>query len=150
MSIVNWFENNLDAEERVITRDLISVAIADKEFDESELITIWEICKEEGISDVEMMDSVRNKDDKHLAEVFRTKEDKKKYLMHLIYMVAADGNYSPLEMHVVEIIARKLGFSSMQMLMFVLDDIDEGLFSSEEGLVLMKNFLKHFISIENN
>ena len=34
MSIVDWFINDLNTEERALTRDLLSVAIADYEFSE--------------------------------------------------------------------------------------------------------------------
>ncbi len=36
MSIVDWFTNDLSSEERTLTRDLLSVAIADQEFCEEE------------------------------------------------------------------------------------------------------------------
>lgn len=43
MSIVDWFKNNLSADERTLTRDLLSVAVADKEFCDEEKSTIMEI-----------------------------------------------------------------------------------------------------------
>ena len=36
MGIVNWFTNNIESKERVLTRDLLSMAIADGEFMEEE------------------------------------------------------------------------------------------------------------------
>ena len=60
MGIVDWFINNLDTEERALTRDLLSVAIADHEFSEEEQKTILAICETEGISMVELMDSIRD------------------------------------------------------------------------------------------
>ena len=36
MGIVDWFTNDLSTEERALTRDLLSVAIADHEFSEEE------------------------------------------------------------------------------------------------------------------
>ena len=49
MSIVDWFTNDLNAEERTLTRDLLSVAVADKEFCDEEKSTIMEICQIKGI-----------------------------------------------------------------------------------------------------
>lgn len=45
MGIVDWFTNDLSTEERALTRDLLSVAIADHEFSEEEQKTILEICE---------------------------------------------------------------------------------------------------------
>ena len=58
MGIVNWFSNNLEEKERVLTRDLISMAIADGDFSESERQELLRICKDEGISETELMDSL--------------------------------------------------------------------------------------------
>ena len=44
MGIVDWFINDLNTEERALTRDLLSVAIADHEFSEEEQKAILEIC----------------------------------------------------------------------------------------------------------
>lgn len=60
MSIVDWFKNDLNTEERTLTRDLLSVAVADGEFCDEEKNTILEICQLEGISAVELIDSIRN------------------------------------------------------------------------------------------
>lgn len=44
MRIVDWFTNDLNTEERTLTRDLLSVAIADKEFSGKEKKVIFETC----------------------------------------------------------------------------------------------------------
>ena len=44
MGIVNWFTNNIESKERVLTRDLLSMAIADGEFMEEERQEIVRIC----------------------------------------------------------------------------------------------------------
>lgn len=96
MGITNWFINNLNSEERILTRDLLSVAIADKEFSGEEKKTILEICMIEDISNVELMDSIRNQ--VTTSRVLVTQEDKKRYLLNLIRVMSADKNYYPLEM----------------------------------------------------
>ena len=49
MSIVDWFTNDLNTEERTLTRDLLSVAVADKEFTYNEKQVILETCMLEDI-----------------------------------------------------------------------------------------------------
>lgn len=144
MSIVDWFTNDLNAEERALTRDLLSVAIADHEFSEEEQKTILEICETEGISSVQMMDSIRDK--KSGAKQLQSTEEKKRYLLYLIKMMSTDGKFHTLELHIIEVIAKKLDVHPMQLLSFVLDEISERHISKDEGLVIIDNFVRHFIA----
>lgn len=145
MGIVDWFTNDLSTEERALTRDLLSVAIADHEFSEKEQKTILEICETEDISLVEMMDSIRDK--KSGARLLRSTDEKKRYLLHLIKMMSADGRFPSLELHIIEVVAKKLEVNPMQLLSFVLDEISESRISKDEGLVIINNFVKHYIAI---
>ena len=144
MSIVDWFTNDLNSEERALTRDLLSVAIADHEFSEEEQKTILEICETEGISSVQMMDSIRDK--KSGAKQLQSTEEKKRYLLYLIKMMSTDGKFHTLELHIIEVIAKKLDVHPMQLLSFVLDEISERHISKDEGLVIIDNFVRHFIA----
>ena len=74
MGIVNWFTNNIESKERVLTRDLLSMAIADGEFMEEERQEIVRICHIEGISDKSLMNSLRGED----VHIPKTKEDRRK------------------------------------------------------------------------
>lgn len=145
MGIVDWFTNDLSTEERALTRDLLSVAIADHEFSEKEQKTILEICETEDISLVEMMDSIRDK--KSGARLLRSTDEKKRYLLHLIKMMSADGRFPSLELHIIEVVAKKLEVNPMQLLSFVLDEISESRISKDDGLVIINNFVKHYITI---
>lgn len=145
MGIVDWFINDLNTEERALTRDLLSVAIADHEFSEEEQKAILEICETEGISLVELMDSIRDK--KSGAKLLHSTEEKKKYLLHLIRMMSADGKYPSLELHIIEVIAKKLEVNPMQLLSFVLDEISRNNLSKDEGIVIIDNFVRHYITI---
>lgn len=145
MGIVDWFTNDLSTEERALTRDLLSVAIADHEFSEKEQKAILEICETEDISLVEMMDSIRDK--KSGARLLRSTDEKKRYLLHLIKMMSADGRFPSLELHIIEVVAKKLEVNPMQLLSFVLDEINESRISKDEGLVIINNFVKHYITI---
>ena len=102
MGIVNWFTNDLSTEERTLTLDLLSVAIADQEFCEEEKDAILKVCELENISPVQLMDSIRDK--KTGAKVLHSMEEKKHYLLHLVIMIIADGKYCSLELRVIEII----------------------------------------------
>lgn len=145
MGIVDWFTNDMNTEERTLTRDLLSVAIADHDFSEEEQKAIKEICEAEGISLVEMMDTIR---DKHIgAKFFHSVEEKKKYLLHLIRMMSADGKYPSLELHVIEVIAKRLDITPMQVLSFVVDEISDGHISKDDGITVIDNFVRHYIII---
>lgn len=145
MGIVDWFTNDLSTEERALTRDLLSVAIADHEFSEKEQKTILEICETEDISLVEMMDSIRDK--KSGAKLLRSTDEKKRYLLHLIKMMSVDGRFPSLELHIIEVVAKKLEVNPMQLLSFVLDEINDNRIGKDEGLVIINNFVKHYIAI---
>lgn len=145
MGIVDWFTNDMNTEERTLTRDLLSVAIADHDFNEEEQNAITEICEAEGISLVEMMDSIR---DKHIgAKFLHSVEEKKRYLLHLIRMMSADGKFPSLELHVIEVIAKRLEITPTQILSFVLDEINDGHISKDDGIAVIDNFVRHYIII---
>lgn len=146
MGIANWFTNNLSTEERALTRDLISIAIADKEFTDKEKDMILDICKIEDISNVELMDSIRNP--KVGAKTLHTQEEKRNYLSHLILVMSVDNKYISLEMHLIEIIAKEIGISRFQLMSFVVDEIKAKKISQKEGLAIIDNFVKYFIETE--
>lgn len=145
MGIVDWFTNDLSSEERTLTRDLLSVAIADHEFSEEEQKTILEICETEDVSLVEMMDSIRDK--KSGARLLHSTDEKKRYLLHLIRMMSADGRFPSIELHMIEVVAKKLEVNSMQLLSFVLDEINENRISKDEGVVIINSFVRHYITV---
>ena len=145
MGIADWFTNDLNTDERALTRDLLSVAIADHEFSEKEQKTTLTICETEGISMVELMDSIREKESG--VKVLHSIEEKKRYLLHLIRMMSADGKFPSLELHVIEVIAKRLEINPMQLLSFVLDEISESHISKDEGVVIIENFVRHYITI---
>ena len=145
MGIVDWFTNDLSSEERTLTRDLLSVAIADHEFSEEEQKTILEICETEDVSLVEMMDSIRDK--KSGARLLHSTDEKKRYLLHLIRMMSADGRFPSIELHLIEVVAKKLEVNSMQLLSFVLDEINENRISKDEGVGIINSFVRHYITV---
>lgn len=143
MGITNWFINNLDSEERILTRDLLSVAIADKEFSEEERKTILEICMIEDISNVELMNSIRNQIT--TSNALLTQEDKKRYLLNLIRVMSADKNYYPLEMHIIEILAKKIGIPPLKLVLFLVEEIKDKNINQYEGLDIIEEFVRHLI-----
>ena len=143
MSIVDWFINDLSAEERTLTRDLLSVAVADKEFSEEEKKTILGVCQLEGISNTELMDSIRQQPAE--TKLLDTLEDKKRYLLHLIRMMMSDGKYYAIELHVIDVIASRIGITPMQLLSFILDEVNAGHISREEGIIVIDHFVRRFL-----
>ena len=87
--------------------DLISMAIADGEFTEDERLEIMQICRKQGISEKELLDSLRGED----IHIPKTQEEKFNYMSHLISVMNADGKCSPLEIHTLEILAKRIGFN---------------------------------------
>ena len=146
MGIVDWFTNKLDTNERDLVRDLISVAIADKELTSEEQQVILEICEIEDITDVELMDSVR--DSKTGSKVLHTLDEKKRFLLHLVRVMSADKKYPELEMHIIEIIAKKLGLKPLQIVAFVLDEIEDKNIRTDEGVTIAHQFVNHMLTIE--
>lgn len=143
MGIVDWFKNDLNTEERTLTRDLLSVAVADGEFCDEEKSTIMEICQIEGISTTELMDSIR--DQYSNAKLIDTLEDKKRYLLHLIRMMMSDGKYYAIELHVIAVISRRIDISPLQLISFILDEVNVGHISREEGVTVIDHFVRHFL-----
>lgn len=143
MGIVDWFKNDLNTEERVLTRDLLSVAVADQEFSEEEKKAILDICQLEGISTVKMMEDVREE----IAEgkLFHSTEEKKRYVLHLIRMMMTDGSYSALELHAIGAIANSIGVTPLLLLSFVLDEVNAGHISKEEGIKVIDHFVRRFM-----
>lgn len=146
MGIVDWFTNKLDTDERDLVRDLVSVAIADKELTSEEQQVILEICEIEDITNVELMDSVR--DSKTGSKVLHTLDEKKRFLLHLVRVMSADKKYPELEMHIIEIIAKKLGLKPMQIVAFVLDEIEDKNIRTDEGVTIARQFVNHLLTIE--
>ena len=144
MGITKWFVNNLDTEERNLTRDLISVAVADGEFVGEEHEIILEICMEEGMSFTEVMDAIRDTDKTARQNPPHTIEEKKDYILHLIEVMSSDDDYPALEIHVIEFIAKKIGISPMQILSFVMDEIEEGNIEKGDGFDIVNNFVHYF------
>lgn len=144
MSIVDWFKNDLNTEERALTRDMLSVAVADKEFSDEEKEMIVGICQLEGISAVAMMDSIRDKTSG--AKILQTVDEKKKYLLYLIRMMMSDGRYRAAELHVIEVLARKIEVSRMQLIAFILDEVNDGHISKDDGITVINHFVRRFIA----
>jgi len=144
MSIVDWFKNDLNTEERVLTRDLLSVAVADKEFSDEEKRTIVEICQLEGITKVDMMDSIREENTG--AKLLQSMEEKKRYLLQLVKIMMADGKYYALEIHVIEVLARKIEVSPLQLLSFILDEVNAGHISKEEGIRVIDHLIRLYLA----
>lgn len=143
MGIVDWYVNDLNSDERVLTRDLISVAVADKEFVGEEKNAILEICQIEDISNTDLINSIRENDTEVKAP--KTLEEKKTYLLHLIKVMSVDKEYPSLELHIIEIIGKRIGITPLQLVSFILDEINNKNINQEEGITIIDKFVKHMI-----
>ena len=121
------------------------MAVADNEFCEEEKNAILKACELEDISHVELMDSIRDK--KIGSKALHSVGETKRYLLHLVKMMSADGKYRSLELRVIGIIAKKLEVSPVMLLSFILDEIKDGKFSHDEGINILDYFVKHYIAV---
>lgn len=144
MGIVSWFTNDLESKERVLTRDLLSMAIADGEFMEEERQEIVRICHMEGISDKSMMNSLRGED----VHIPITEEDRRKYVVLLIDVMKADNYYSQLELHMLKTLGERVGVSPMGIVSIITDEIKQGRLQQDIGLNLIDSFSKALIDVE--
>ena len=147
MGIISWFINDFTTEERNLTRDLISVAISDHEFVKEEFDTILEICRKENISDVEVMESLRRPTSSSGAKLLRTFEEKKTYLLYLIEVMSSDGHYPAIEIQIFMVIAKKIGFNTLQVLSVILDEVKAGGVEVNKGIAIMDHIVKHSVRI---
>lgn len=144
MGIVSWFTNDLESKERVLTRDLLSMAIADGEFMEEERQEIVRICHMEGISDKSLMNSLRGED----VHIPITEEDRRKYVVLLIDVMKADNYYSQLELHMLKTLGERVGVSPMGIVSIITDEIKQGRLQQDIGLNLIDSFSKALIDVE--
>jgi hypothetical protein len=137
MGIIHWFKNDLKKEERVLTRDLISMAIIDGEFKDEEVDEIERILKAEGISTKEMMDSLRGKD----IEIPFTEEEKRDYIIHLTNIMGIDNVYSPIEAHLLETLGKRVGYNQMQIISIILSAIRNNWLTNPNAIDMLDDFV---------
>lgn len=123
---------------------MISMAIADGEFSESERQEILSICQEEGISEVKLMDSIRGKQ----ITVPKTKEEQFNYIAHLIKVMAVDDYCSPLEIHTLEVLGKRIGYSRMKIFFVILTEMKQDRLSKAEGLKLLDWYVNIAMAME--
>lgn len=144
MGIVNWFNSHLDEKDRELTRDLISIAIADGEFSEEERQEIIRICRLEGVSNIELADSIRGKK----IIVPKEKEEKEKYILHLIGIMKVDHYCSSLEIHMLYTLAKRLGISPLCILSLLIREVKQGWLSQEETFDLIDSIVNAMVVFE--
>ena len=69
----------------------------------------------------------------------------KRYLLHLIRMMMSDGKYYAIELHVIAVISRRIDISPLQLISFILDEVNVGHISREEGVTVIDHFVRHFL-----
>ena len=59
----------------------------------------------------------------------------------------AEWKYRPIELHIIEIIAKKLEVTPAMLLSVVVDEIKNNNIGQAEGIAILDNFVKHYIAI---
>ena len=145
MGLVNWFTNKNNDSDRILVRDLITIAISDREFTKDERETLLVICREKGISDVQLMNALRGETKNVGAKMPITIEGKRDYLSQLINLIYVDSDFSPLEIHALEIIAKGIGMDRMHIISVILDEIEKEKIPSKRGYKILKTIVDYFI-----
>lgn len=146
MGIIDWFNSNIDDKERDLTRDLISIAIADGEFSEEERQEIIRICRLEGVSDVELTDSMRGKN----IMVPKEEEEKERYILHLIDIMKVDHYYSSLEIHMLYTLAKRVGISPIRILALLFREVKQSRMSRDEAFDLTNSIVYALVVFEES
>lgn len=145
MGLLAKIFNDASDTEFKLAQDLVAIAIADGEISETERKAISDICQREGITNETMKDCMLgfDKDVKSIMPVKR--RDKTDYITNLIRVMSVDGNSSPMEIYLLEIIASKMGISHMELVSLVLMTASRRFFTGDTGSMALSSFLQNVI-----
>lgn len=150
MGLVNWFICNLENPNSVLARDMMTMAVIDGEFTIDEKDELLRICQEEHITNTELWDALRGTYHDLPLNLPKSKEDRLKYVCCLMNIMEADEYCSPLEIHALVVIAKKLGISTMEIISILLGKVKEEQVEKRKEFKILENFVKNYIAIENN
>ncbi len=148
MGLVNWFICNLENPDTVLARDMMTMAVIDGEFTTEEKDELLRICQEEHITNTELWDALRGTYHDLTLDLPKSKEDRLKYVCHLINIMEADDYCSPLEIHALIIIARRFGISIIEIIYVLLGKVKDGKVEERREFKILESFVENYISID--
>ena len=142
--LAKLFNDTSDTEFK-LAQDLVAIAIADGETSEAERKMITEICQKEGISNETVNDCLFGFDKNVRSLIPEKRRERTVYLSKLIRVMGVDGDSSPMEIYLLEIIASKMGINHMELVSLVLMTDTRNYFSGDTGAKALSSFLHNVI-----
>ena len=150
MGIVNWFICKVDDPEATLISDQMAMAVADGEFTDDERDEMISICQENGITNTLLWNTLRGEKIIHRPVIPQTGNERKKYIGHLINIMAADDYCSPLEIHTLGIISQRMGLSKMEILALMTDKVKAGHIERRKEFAILESYIDTAIAIEKS
>lgn len=145
MSIISKFLTIVTEPEFKLARDLTAMAIADGQITPEEKEAIRTICHLEGISETKLLEVLQGGYDKVNEEMPKTRQNKEEYLRDIIKLIGSDGNASPQEVYLFQIIAGKMGLNQMDVVGLFLLTASHRYFEGDAGAKILASFLRNHI-----
>ena len=145
MSIITNFLTTITEPQFKLARDLTAMAIADGDITPEEKEAMAIICRQEGIDEDKLMESLRGGYENVNAEMPGTQEEKELYLKDLIKLIGADGCAAPQEIFLFQIIASKMGLNQMDVITIFMLGTSRRYFQGDTGNRVFASFLKNYI-----
>jgi len=148
MGLINWFICNLENPNTVLPRDMMTIAVIDGEFSAEEKDELLRICQQENITNTELWDALRGTYHDVTLDIPDSKQERLKYISHLINIMEADEYCSPLEIHALIVIARKLGISTMEIISILLGKMKDGQIEKRREFKILESFVDNYIATD--
>lgn len=150
MGIVNWFICKVDDPEATLISDLMAMAVADGEFTDEERNEMLRVCRENGITNTLLWNTLRGEKITHTPEIPQTEDEIKKHIGHLINIMAADDFCSPLEIHTLGIISQRMGLSQMEIIALMAGRVKAGHIEREREFAILESYIETAIAVEKS
>lgn len=145
MSIITRYIGAVTEPEFKLARDLTAMAIADGEVTREEMQAISTICHLEGIDETRLLEVLRGNCEHVNEEMPNSRQEKEEYLRNLIKLIGADGNATPQEVYLFQIIASKMKLNQMDVVGLFLLTATRKYFQGDTGCRILASFLKNYI-----
>ena len=108
---MGWFEGQASKEKKTAVANAIAVMTADGKIDNSELKLLAAICARVGLSEKKTKEVLANPG-KVKFTVPKTREERVRQLIDMVFMMMVDGKIDRREMDVCMTLASRMGFPS--------------------------------------
>lgn len=127
-----------------LARDLIAMALADGKITEEERTVLGKFCNEDEITEEKLRELLIANADIQIS-MPATRKEREEFLVKMILLMGADGESSPEEIILLELLANKMGFSRMELTSIVLMNSTHHNFPSDFGTRVLSTFMKNIV-----